>query len=531
MSNPFHKGEWFLPGSELKLPGRLMINETDRTIRLELFGNRYLDDQPIIIHDPERAKKYHSKNYNENYATSLPFILGKAAGLVTLYRCQYYHVEDISDELYIIQYEAEYVFWGAHILSAASFLVRSATFIYPYLSSWYEGEDSHDKLRRDDRHSPFDKPRTPLEEPIPVTDGVSIQLTESYHKRSNNFGVHEETQYQMYLTFRYVTPTAFDQALMNAHIFGKLLQFCHGKPLEKSILSVTIDPYRVQYEEHRWPSYTPELVQLRITNFSLQRGEDVSRHTQHQRYMLLSGWIMERSELNEVIRQWFANTTYYGLYDFYLDSNNWLKRSEAVLSNVMFNNRFLNIVQGLEAYYRRSALFTQKTGPSKPSVTPEEFQQNKTAILKKLEKGSTLKEWFNSIFNYKPPREAEIKLEDILSNLIAHLQPVLDPLLGKNEVIAFFPRFASVTRNHLSHGTHVKTDQGDALPIFFYAGQLLLGICILQTLNVTDIADKVRHYDVFEQTLYQLQRTKLIFQSSVPPTQPPPMEGDSSQPV
>lgn len=531
MSSPFHKGEWFLPGSELKLPGRIVINEADRTIRLELFGNRYLDDQPIVIHDPERDKRYHSKNYNENFATALPIILGKGAGLITLYLCEYYHVEDISDELYIIQYEAEYVFWGAHIRSPESFLVRSATFIFPYLSSWYEGDGSVNKLSRQERPSPFAKSRPPLEEPIPIADGVSIRLSENYNKRSQNIDNHEEVRYQLYLTFCYDTPTAFDEARLNAHVFGKLLQFCHGKPLEKSILSVTIDPDRIDHEELGWPSRTPQPVQLRITNFSLQRGEDVSRHTQHQRYMLLSGWTLERAELNAVIRQWFANSAYDGLYDFYLDSNNWLKRSGAVLSNVMFNNRFLNIVQGLEAYYRKGPLFTQKTRPTKPTVTPEEFQRNKTAIMKKLEQGSALKEWFNSHFKYKPPREVEIKLEDILTELINHLQPILDPLLGKNEVMAFFPRFASVTRNHLSHGTHVKTNQGDALPIFFHAGQLLLGICILQTLNVTDIAERVRHYDVFEQTLYQLQRTKLISQPAVPPTQPPPMEGDSSQPV
>jgi len=59
-------------------------------------------------------------------------------------------------------------------------------------------------------------------------------------------------------------------------------------------------------------------------------------------------------------------------------------------------------------------------------------------------------------FNYRPPRTVDVKLEDILSQLITHLRPVLDPLLGKNEVIDFFPRFASVTRNHLLHGTHVK---------------------------------------------------------------------------
>jgi hypothetical protein len=377
-------------------------------------------------------------------------------------------------------------------------------------------------LRRDDHPSPFAKPRPSLEDPVPVTGGLSIRLSESYNKRSQNIDNHEEVRYQLYLTFCYDTPTAFDEVLVNAHVFVKLLQFCHGKPLEKSILSVTIDPGLVQYEEPRWPSRTAEPVRLRITNFSLQRGEDVSRHTQHQRYMLLSGWNMERPAIHELIRQWFANTAYYGLYDFYLDSNNWLKRSEAVLSNVMFNNRFLNIVQGLEAFYRKSPLFAKQAGASaKPTVSREEFDLKKAAILKKLDKGGALKEWFNSHFNYKPPRDAEVKLEDILTEIINHLRPVLDPILGKNEVIDFFPRFAAVTRNHLSHGTHVKTDQGDALPIFFRTGQLLLAICMLETLNMADIGEKISRYDSFQRTIVELRRAKLIFQSSGSSPEPP----------
>lgn len=124
--------------------------------------------------------------------------------------------------------------------------------------------------------------------------------------------------------------------------------------------------------------------------------------------------------------------------------------------------------------------------------------------------------------------DVEIKLEDILIEVITQLQPMLDPLLGKNEVIASFSRFASVTRNHLSHGTHVKTDQGEALPIFFNAGQLLLGICILQTLNVAEIVEKVSHYDAFQQILLQLQRTKLVFQPFAPGGEPARLSGDVS---
>jgi len=366
-------------------------------------------------------------------------------------------------------------------------------------------------LNRDEDSFSFEPPRQSLKEPIAIRDDLSIQLSESQHKTSRNFGVHEELRYQMYLTFEYANPTSFKEILLAARIFGKLLDFCHGKPLKKAILSVLIDKDLVRYDEHRSPSRVNEPVQLRITNFSLPRGEDVYKHTQHQRYMLISRWIVEQTELQLVIRQWFANTVFYGLYDLYLDSNNWLRSSGATLSNVMFNNKFLNIVQGLEAYYRKSPVFAAKKGASaKPTTSPEEFEQNKKAILKKLEKG-TLKTWFNGFFNYKPPRDIEIKLEDVLTEIITHFEPVLAPLVGKNEVIDFFSRFSAVTRNNLSHGTHVRTDQGDALPIFFHAGQLLLAICILETLGVADIGGKISHYDSFQRTIVQLRRAKLIF--------------------
>ena len=54
MSNLTNNGEWFLPGSNLKIPGRLYLADEKNKIVLETFSDRYLSNETIIKIDPER---------------------------------------------------------------------------------------------------------------------------------------------------------------------------------------------------------------------------------------------------------------------------------------------------------------------------------------------------------------------------------------------------------------------------------------------------------------------------------------------
>jgi len=164
----------------------------------------------------------------------------------------------------------------------------------------------------------------------------------------------------------------------------------------------------------------------------------------------------------------------------------------------MFNNRFLNIVQGLEAYFRKFLTIE--------SQSKNEFDKNKKDILSAI-KDPHLKHWFNDNFKYKKYPNIYDKLKIVIESV----NDIILPIFGKNEIVEFFPNFSKVIRNNLSHGLHDKTFQGDALNPFFNFGQILLAICILKTLDVENIGAKIMHYDRFARNILDLKKANLEF--------------------
>jgi len=189
--------------------------------------------------------------------------------------------------------------------------------------------------------------------------------------------------------------------------------------------------------------------------------------------MLVSKWRMEKSELDSLIKKWFANNKFYNIYDIYIESNNWFQNSNSILSNVMFNNRFLNIVQGLESYYI-NVLKSKNSNQLDLEKTKVIFEQNKKKVLSKIEGDPDLRMWCNSNLAHKHKSILQPKLETILFKIILSLNDIISPIFGESDMIRHFPIFASRVRNNLSHGLNSKTDQGDALRAFFQIAQILL---------------------------------------------------------
>ena len=130
MNESINTGEWFIPESNLKLPGRLLFDDENNKIILELFGDKYLDGNPIIISDPDRDKRYHSKLYNHNHERWHSVVLGVANGYITLYKCSWEGVQDIGKDLYSVKYKCDFVFFNIHAISVDDLLIESGTFIF-----------------------------------------------------------------------------------------------------------------------------------------------------------------------------------------------------------------------------------------------------------------------------------------------------------------------------------------------------------------------------------------------------------------
>jgi hypothetical protein len=492
--NSLINGEWFLPGSSLKLPGRLLFKEKSKKIILQIFGDKYIEGEPVISPEP-KDKRYHSKNYNDKYANAHLLINGIGRETVTLYNARWAGTKDIGKDIYLIKYDIQFVFFGSHITSIDTFLLTSATLIFPYLSTWFDGWESLDKMRifEDKEFSLSDfihnKKAVP---PVHVRDGLQFIIYDEYRKSMKEIGVHHSVRFQKKIDFQYDNPVSFEGLLDDISIFGKLLEFCFGKQINEKLLSVT---------------FHGDNKRLLVGNYSLHHGESINQHSQHQNYILLSRWIMESQDLISVIQKWYSNKSFFSIYDIYNDSNYWFQHEQAILSNVMFNNRFLNIVQGLESFYH-------KTNPGKNKIKNEiaknEFEKNKKLILASI-KDKQLKEWTNSNLNFKEKIKKPPNLEKILTLVIQSNNEILIPIFGKSEIVDFFPRFASKIRNNLSHGLHEKTYQGEVLHVMFHFGQILLAICILKSLEVADIKKKIQHYDNFKRSIYEIQISKLKF--------------------
>lgn len=176
-----------------------------------------------------------------------------------------------------------------------------------------------------------------------------------------------------------------------------------------------------------------------------------------------------------VLKQWFNNEKYRTIYYLYIDSNDWLENTDRLLSNVMFNNRFLNMIQGLEYFH------LAYTGISE--IDNELFDNSgKVETIKELEKilEPDLFERTKTLFG-KNKQKRKI-----------HLNERIDGLFDLNENLIhglFYDNFSKETRkfrDDLSHGKTECINQGVNLELRFYQAKYLLLCCILKTLNLED---------------------------------------------
>jgi hypothetical protein len=67
-----------------------------------------------------------------------------------------------------------------------------------------------------------------------------------------------------------------------------------------------------------------------------------------------------------------------------------------------------------------------------------------------------------------------------------------------------FPKLATLFRNNLSHGMSKEVNQGTQLHMLYYFAQVILGVCILRTLDVREIKSKIAYYSKFEDAASQI---------------------------
>ncbi len=481
-------GEWYLPKGK-KYPGHLIHNREKEIIQLEIFGNEFIEGSTI------ESSIGHQQQYH-------PIILGYFSCNKTLYNCQFENCIEIGKDLFQITYRIEFVFTNVHFIEDSSIPVRAGTFIFPNLSCWYDGSLFLDKLKgkggKYDRNGNHINESVLSEDDVKINDELTLHLWDEVNEFIEDMSISYKTEFQKFIRFQYSIEVPFKRLLNDAFTLLKFIQFCFGKPLNFKIVSAHVDPKYMSVENRQLQSNQTKYVLINVANYSLNYKTKIPSHGIGHRHMLLSRWNSTQFEMNQYIINWFKNETYSKVYEYYLESNNWLQGTDAKLSNVMVNNRFLNLIQALEDYFR----INEDNYRANPKLIHDEnynlFKENKSAILELINVPS-LKTWLNDTFKYTKFITLEQKLEIIINDL----NPLLNKLFQKVSLNEFH-NSAKKFRIDLSHGKNKEINLGNRFNEDYLIAHVILGTCILKTLEVNNIEDKISKYSKYSDAAYQV---------------------------
>ena len=452
--NKEYKGDWYLPESKEKIPGKLIINSNLKKITLELYTNIYLTGEPIIYNNIETT--------NQN---QFELILGDSQQKTTLNNCVFRSASSIGKNLHKITYEVEFIFLNIHLIKISDLKIYKAEVEYPYLSTFFDGWESIKDF--DDKTESNIKSK-----PISITEKLELILVNKYYKKITKLGEGFEMKYSKSIIFQYSDGETFNEVIRSLYKFSKLLSFTTKEDTYFNLNNIKIPLEQVESYD-RYCFIEEDLCQTSIINFSHHRHSEIDKTSLHQNFMLFSKWTFGEKELNHLIKMWFNNKQLIPIYDFYIDSNNWFKGKSIILSNVMFNNKFLNLIQGLESYYDiKDPVFIKDN---------DTFTKNRQKLTNEI-KDIELKNW--ALKNIKFPKTPT--LTDKLDYFITKFDEIIKRINGIESFIENFSTEATRYRHELSHGRIEMTYQGQEFHKIYSFSKVLLCFCILESLNITN---------------------------------------------
>jgi hypothetical protein len=198
--------------------------------------------------------------------------------------------------------------------------------------------------------------------------------------------------------------------------------------------------------------------------------------------MLFSKWKLGREELNRIILKWFKNNDYQNIYHYFIDANNWFQGiDDAWISHIMFNNRFLNLVQGLEDYFRINF------PPVRDEKRKADFNEIKQKVIAKIN-DKILKEFTEKHLKVSSHWYLSEKLKAIFDLCEPVIKEAFGPIPATN-----YTTITKSLRDELSHGRSKNVDLGEELHLSYQMSYLLLSICILKSLDIQFIPTLIRY--------------------------------------
>jgi hypothetical protein len=452
-----YNGEWYLPEKQTILPGKLVIDKDEKSIILHLYCENFLNGDKIEI----KGRKINNHE----------MILGDVHQIISLYHCRFMRLQRIGNSLYKLSYRIEYIFFNIHLPKISDLLILKAEINFPFLSSFFDGYSSF----KDENQNIEDSLIT-YSNPMKISESLEILLIDEYNKNFKKFDGNYEVKYSKLIQFSYNNEQSFHDLLKSIFTFSTLLAFVTKKPINYKLEKLKIKLGNIDsYDNHY--NVVNGVYPVYIVNFSLNSLHKVFDNDLHQNDMMFSKWQFSDEELNNFIKNWYENSHLSTIYDFYIDSNNWFEGKSVTLSNVMYNNKFLNLAQALESYFDNLNI--------EILTTNEEFTKKRQIALNFIT-DNELKKWVNKNLKYPKSTNYADKLEFLVDKF--------NDIFEENEVLKNFskeyPIIAKDYRHKLSHGRIEKTYQGEDFDKIFSFSKILMCFCILESLKMNKIEIK-----------------------------------------
>lgn len=482
MSDFKYHGNWFLKEGKA-YPGELAINSLNGDILLEIYSSETLEGRPNSI-QANPAEYFHEFIFGDGFG-----------GPFTLYNCHLKIVSEIGGNVYKSAYRIEYLIHGVQADLSLGLMIKSGTFSFPGLADWYDGWKHSEYL--DKVEGKLTDLHLSKLETLKINDELELVFYDHIDSRIEQINFSYRIAYRKTLKFSYSTDVPFNRLLKDSVTFLKLLEFSNSKPLNRQLFELEISHTQISKK----PSLhygARDTVGYSVSNFSLSKNEEVPPHGSASVHMIFDhDKLGGKDALNQLIIKWFNHQQFSNIVEYYLDANNWFQGSkDAVLSNVMFNNRFLNLIQGLEDYYR------EKLYQNNNEIL---FNQQKGAVLKMVT-DPQLKQWINNKFKFTSYLSLTEKLKIILTECMPVISAIYGPVSFDN-----FPKSASEFRNILSHGMNKDINLGEKLHLHYQIARFLVLICILKSLEITDFKRLLHLHFKLGRDMQQIIRLQQVY--------------------
>lgn len=465
-------GTWYLSEfSQQRIPGVLKVD--DNQIELTLYSNVDLEGRKIEGFG-ETIRDFHS------------VILGETLHQkITVFNAEFESSHPIDTNLTILRLSADLVIEGAHLTNLNDPLFSTVTTSFTYLTHWM-----------DEQQFIYEKIETPLKDLDPrVNKLIRIDVADDYtitidrFVRKKNITDTHKLSYQIHhsVIISNTKNKSFYEFLNKTNELKRFIELGVNTPIGTSITCAGDLTNGQRYWVHQ---------AKRAVIFNKDPNSFRAKHQ-----MLFSYRILGSTQFEMLVQNWFRTiNTHLLIYDIFLDTHLWFEGTGAYISHIMFQNRILNVIQGLEAYHTVKYKHEEET--------KEEFKNSLKAICLAL--SSADKKWLK-----KRTHSASKSLSERLQYIIEDFRAITkDIITSKQQVLSFIDDLTEI-RNSLSHGRKMKPIT-NKMSTLYNISRILLLCCILQNLGLENkrIVELVTRCDDYRTILVYLSQHRHQFNTT-----------------